>query len=59
MGSDVGQVFSTASKRSDHSILYALVYEKDLSHTGKITEITVWCARIFCLSECYDLSFVD
>ena len=28
MGSDVGQIFPTASLHRDHSILYALVYEK-------------------------------
>ena len=35
MGSDVGQIFPTASLRRDHSILYALVCEKELSHMGK------------------------
>ena len=35
MGSDVGQIFPTASLHRDHSILYALVCEKELSHTGK------------------------
>ena len=33
MGSDVGQIFPTASLCRDHSILYALVCEKELSHT--------------------------
>ena len=33
MGSDVGQIFPTASFHRDHSILYALVYEKEISHT--------------------------
>ena len=34
MGSDVGQIFPTASLYRDHSILYALVCEKELSHKG-------------------------
>ena len=32
MGSDVGQIFPTASLHWDHSILYALVCEKEISH---------------------------
>ena len=36
MGSDVGQIFPTASLHRDHSISYALVCEKELSHMGKI-----------------------
>ena len=35
MGSDVGQIFPTASLHRDHSISYALVCEKRLSHMGK------------------------
>ena len=35
MGSDVGQIFPTASLRRDHSISYALVCEKEISHMGK------------------------
>ena len=35
MGSNVGQIFSTASLPRDHLILYALVCEKELSHMGK------------------------
>ena len=35
IGSDVGQIFLTASLHRDHSILYALVFEKELSHMGK------------------------
>ena len=35
MGSDVGQIFPTASLHRDHSISYALVYEKELSQMGK------------------------
>ena len=35
MGSDVGQIFPTARLHRDHSILYALVCEKELSHMGK------------------------
>ena len=32
MGSDVGQIFPTASLHRDHSISYALVCEKETSH---------------------------
>ena len=35
MGSDVGQIFPTASLHRDHSISYALVCEKEKSHMGK------------------------
>ena len=35
MGSDVGQIFPTASLHRDHLISYALVCEKGLSHMGK------------------------
>ena len=35
MGSDVGQIFPTASLHRDHSILYALVCEKEISYMGK------------------------
>ena len=35
MGSDEGQIFPTASLHRDHSISYALVCEKALSHIGK------------------------
>ena len=35
MGSDVGQIFPTASLHRDHSILYALVCEEELSRMGK------------------------
>ena len=35
MGSDVGQIFPTASLHRDHSISYALVCEKELSRMGK------------------------
>ena len=35
MGRDVGQIFPTASLHRDHSISYALVCEKELSHMGK------------------------
>ena len=35
MGSDVGQIFPTASLHRDHSISYALVCEKEFSHIGK------------------------
>ena len=35
MGCDVGQIFSTGSLHRDHSISYALVCEKELSHMGK------------------------
>ena len=45
MGSDVGQICLTGSKYRDHSILNALVCEKELSHMGKTTEISIWCVR--------------
>ena len=35
MGSDVGQIFPTSSLHRDHSILFAFVCEKELSHKGK------------------------
>ena len=35
MGSDVGQIFATASLHRDQSISNALVCEKELSHMGK------------------------
>ena len=35
MGSDVGQIFPTASLHRDHTISYALVCEKEISHMGK------------------------
>ena len=35
MGSDVGQIFPSASLHRDHSISYALVCEKKKSHMGK------------------------
>ena len=35
MGSDVGQIFPTANLHRDHSILYALVCEKEISHMCK------------------------
>ena len=38
MGSDVGQIFPTASLHRDHSISYALVCEKELSHMGENNE---------------------
>ena len=31
----MGQIFPTASLHRDHSILYALVCKKELSHMGK------------------------
>ena len=45
MGSDVGQIFPTASLLRDHSILYALVCEKEISNMGKNHGIPIWCAR--------------
>ena len=35
MGRDVGQFFPTASLHVDHSVLYALACEKELSHMSK------------------------
>ena len=45
MGSDVGQIFPTASLHRDHSISYALVCEKEISHMGKYNGNLIWCAR--------------
>ena len=39
MDSDVGQICPTASLHRDHSILCALVCEKELSHMGKTANI--------------------
>ena len=36
MGSDVGQIFPTASLHRDHSISYALECEKEISYIGKL-----------------------
>ena len=56
MGSDVGQIFPTASLHRDHSILYALVCEKELSHMGKnngyldlVCEKTFSCVNKKCI----------
>ena len=38
MGSDVGQIFLTASLHRDYSILYALVFEKEFSSWAKVGE---------------------
>ena len=46
MGSDVGQIFPSASLHRDHSISNALVCEKELSHMVKTAEISIWCAII-------------
>ena len=35
MGRDVGEIFPTVSLHRDHSILYVLVCEKELSHVSK------------------------
>ena len=35
MGSDVGLIFLTAILHRDHSVLYAMVCEKELSHMDK------------------------
>ena len=40
MGSDVGQIFLTASYYRDDSILYALIIEKELCHMDKHDENT-------------------
>ena len=47
MGSGVGQIFPTARHHRDHSILYALVCENELSHMSKTTAIQIWCVRKF------------
>ena len=47
MGSDVGQIIPTASQHRDHSILYALVCEKELSQMGKNSGNTdIVCKKI-------------
>ena len=43
MGSDVGQIFLTASLHRDHLISYALVCEKEFSH--KTAETSIWKAN--------------
>ena len=43
MGSDVGQIFPTASLHRDHSILFALVCEKFLSHIPTHTRLSDPC----------------
>ena len=48
MGSDVGQISPTVSLRRDHSISYALAYEKDISHMGKTNgNPNLVCENIF------------
>ena len=55
MGSDVGQMFPTASLHRDHSILYALVCEKELSHMGKKHgNPDLVCENIRIYHECED-----
>ena len=57
MGSDVGQIFPTASLHRDHSISYALVCEKELSHMGKINGSphlvceNIWYGRVAWIIE--------
>ena len=53
MGSDVGQIFPTASLHRNHSILYALVCEKDFFHMGKTEE------TLFGVKESYILTVVQ
>ena len=45
MGSDVGQIFPTANIYRDHSILYGLVCEKELSHMGKTGNLNLVCKK--------------
>ena len=50
MGSDVGQIFPTASYYRAHSILYALVCEKELSHMGKNSgNLDLLCEKDTCV----------
>ena len=56
MGSDVGQIFPTSSLHRDHSIFYALVYEKELSHMGKNNgNPDLVCEKIFIPNTAFDL----
>ena len=48
MGSDVEQIFRTANLHRDHSILHALVCEKELSQMDKTAENLIRCARKKC-----------
>ena len=57
MGSDVGQIFPTASLHRDHSISYALVCEKEISHMGKNNENANLVCEKFRNSDC--LWYVD
>ena len=57
MGSDVGQIFPTASLHRDHSISYALVCEKEISHMGKSNENANLVCEKFSNSDC--LWYVD
>ena len=45
MGSDLGQIFPTASLHRDHSISYALVCEKDFSDS----ELTLGSLDLVCV----------
>ena len=45
MGSEVGQIFPTASLHRDHSISYALVCEKDFSDS----ELTLGSLDLVCV----------
>ena len=50
MGSDVGQIFQTASLHRDLLILYALVCEKEFSHMGKNSGHTALVCKKFEIS---------
>ena len=55
MGSDVGQIFPTASLHRDHSILYALVFEKEISNMGRnIGNPDLVCEKISAHTTCFD-----
>ena len=53
MGSDMRQIFPTASLHRDHSISYALVCEKEISHMGKSNRnVDLVCENIRIYHEC-------
>ena len=53
MGSDVGQIFPTASLHRDHSISYALVCEKEIAHMGKHNRYNtdLMCGKNDCVKQ--------
>ena len=58
IGSDFGQIFPTVSLHRDHSILYALVCEKELSQMGKTVVILILCVRMVSIELLQNLVLV-